>query len=111
MSDTIIAPVRAPVATSTAGSPVNPGGAPISRGVRPLPLALTLAVGAAIWLAPFPAGVEPRAWHLLAIFAATIVGIVAQPLPVSAVALLGITAAVFTGTLSMREALSGFGKP
>ncbi len=58
-----------------------------------------------------PEGVNPRAWHLLAIFVATIVGFIAQPLPVSAVAVIGITVSVMTGTLTMQQALSGFGSP
>jgi DASS family divalent anion:Na+ symporter len=52
--------------------------------------------------------VEPAAWHLLAIFVATVLGFIAQPLPVGAVALLGITATVLTRTLTMAQALSGF---
>jgi divalent anion:Na+ symporter, DASS family len=85
---------------------------PISRrGAKPLPLLAVAAVGLAIWFAPMPAGVNPRAWHLLAIFVATIVGFIAQPLPVSAVAVIGITVSVVTGTLTMAQALSGFGSP
>jgi DASS family divalent anion:Na+ symporter len=81
------------------------------RGAKPLPLLAVAAVGLAIWFAPLPQGVNPRAWHLLAIFVATIVGFIAQPLPVSAVAVIGITVSVVTGTLTMQQALSGFGSP
>ena len=49
------------------------------------------------------------AWHLLAIFVGTIVGLIVTPLPLGAVALLGITASVATGTLGIEQALSGFG--
>jgi divalent anion:Na+ symporter, DASS family len=85
---------------------------PISRrGAKPLPLLAVAAVGLAIWFAPMPTGINPRAWHLLAIFVATIVGFIAQPLPVSAVAVIGITVSVVTGTLTMAQALSGFGSP
>ena len=49
-----------------------------------------------------------RAWHLLAIFVATIVGLIIKPLPMGAVALLGLTATVLTGTLAIGDALSGF---
>ena len=47
--------------------------------------------------------------HLLAIFVATIVGIILKPLPMGAVAVVGICATALTGTLSINEALSGFG--
>jgi DASS family divalent anion:Na+ symporter len=67
-----------------------------------------LVAGLAIWLTPPPEGVDPKAWHLLAIFVATVVGFIAQPLPVGAVALVGITATVVTKTLTMPQALSGF---
>ncbi|MCP5107295.1 MAG: anion permease [bacterium] len=71
--------------------------------------AIPLAVGLVIWFIPSPAGVKTQAWHLLAIFAATIVGITVKPLPMGAMALLGITAAAVTGTLGITDALSGFG--
>jgi DASS family divalent anion:Na+ symporter len=47
--------------------------------------------------------------HLLAIFVATIVGIILKPLPMGAVALVGICGAAVTGTLSIGQSLSGFG--
>ena len=45
-----------------------------------------LLVGLLIWFSPVPDGVDPNAWHLLAIFVATIVGIIVQPMPMGAVA-------------------------
>ncbi|MBI4539360.1 MAG: anion permease [Gemmatimonadetes bacterium] len=84
--------------------------APGRARVRLLPLLAAVLVGALIWKLPHPEAVEPRAWHLLAVFVATIVAIIARPLPVAAVALVGITVAVLSRTLSMAEALSGFGQ-
>jgi DASS family divalent anion:Na+ symporter len=66
------------------------------------------ALGLLIAAVPTPAGVDPRAWRLLAIFVATVVGIVAKPLPIPAMALVGIAAALATRTLTLAEALSGF---
>src|SRR5215469_6567476 len=54
-------------------------------------------------------GVEPRKWHLLAIFVTTIVGIIAKLLPMGAIALLGIAVTALSGTLTINQALSGFG--
>ena len=65
-------------------------------------------LGAIIWFIPIPAGLKPQAWHLLAIFVATIVGVILQPLPMGAMALLGITVAALTKTLTIGQALSGF---
>ncbi|MBX3014449.1 MAG: anion permease [Caldilineaceae bacterium] len=74
-----------------------------------IPLLVTIAVGVAIWFIPPPAGVAIEAWHLLAIFVATIVGIILKPLPMGAVAIAGIMATALTGTLTIGNALSGFG--
>lgn len=79
--------------------------------VRAMPLLVAVAVGVALWFIPPPQGVDTKAWQLLAIFIATIVGIITKPLPMGAVALIGITATALTGTLSIREALSGFSVP
>jgi DASS family divalent anion:Na+ symporter len=78
-----------------------------------IPLLITLAVGAIIWFLPMPEGVAAlekgeAAWHLLAIFVATIVGIILKPLPMGAVAIIGIMATAATGTLTITNALSGF---
>ncbi|SDF00150.1 anion permease [Sporolituus thermophilus] len=70
---------------------------------------LIVAVGAAIWFAPVPSGVKPAAWHLLAIFVATILGFILQPLPIGAVAFTSIAFTVLAGVLKPAEALSGFG--
>ena len=72
-------------------------------------LAAVVLVGVAIWLAPAPAGVQPRAWQLLAVFVATMVGIVLRPLPMGAVALIAVAVAVLSGTLTIAEATAGFG--
>ena len=71
-------------------------------------LALVVAVGLLIWALPRPEAVDPRAWRLLAIFVATVVGIIAKPLPMGAMAVVGIAAALATRTLTIGEALSGF---
>jgi divalent anion:Na+ symporter, DASS family len=72
-------------------------------------LAAVFILALVIWLFPPPSGVEPRAWHLLAIFVATIVGIITKPLPMGAIALFGIAATALSGTLTINQALSGFG--
>ena len=71
-------------------------------------LGIAAGLGVIIWFLPAPDGVTAAAWHLFAIFVATIVGIVLEPLPMGAVALLGIAATTLTHTLSLGEALSGF---
>ena len=70
---------------------------------------IPLLIGVAIWFYPVPEGLKPEAWHMFAIFAATIAGILTQPLPSGAVMLIAITVAIFTKTLTEAKALSGFG--
>ncbi|MDZ7723293.1 MAG: SLC13 family permease [candidate division KSB1 bacterium] len=67
-----------------------------------------LGVGLVIWFIPHPQEVDTAAWHLLAVFVATIAGIMTKPLPMGAIAIIGITATVLTGTLSISQSLSGF---
>src|SRR5437879_6658959 len=71
-------------------------------------LALVFIIGILVWSLPRPEAVDPRAWRLLAIFVATLGGIIAKPLPMGAMALIGIAAALVTRTLTITEALSGF---
>ena len=70
-----------------------------------------IIVGLAIVMIPPPAGITPQGWRLLAIFAATIVGSIFQPVPGAAVVMLGVSAAAFTGALPVAEALGGYADP
>ena len=83
----------------------------MSRSVRVAPLLVPVAVGAVVWVIPAPDGVAPAAWQLLAIFVATIAGIVLKPLPMGAVAMIGIAVTAATGTLPIGESLGGFANP
>jgi len=79
-----------------------------TRQHRALRGGITGLVVLILWFLPPPAGVGLKAWHLLALFAATIVGIILQPLPMGAVAIIGMTATALTTTLTPAEALTGF---
>lgn len=82
---------------------------PALAPARLVPLIIMVAVGVIIWFIPPPEGVKQEAWHLLAIFVATVVGFIAKPLPMGAVAIIGIMMTALTGTLAISDALSGFG--
>jgi divalent anion:Na+ symporter, DASS family len=73
--------------------------------------AVVFATGAVIYFAPIPDGVSREAWMLLAIFIATIVGSIVQPLTGAAVVLLGVIATVFFGALTPQAALRGYAEP
>lgn len=69
---------------------------------------LVIAVGLIIWFIPTPDGLTDQAWHLFACVVAIIVGFIVQPLPLGAVAFIGITVIATTGTLTTAEVLRGF---
>lgn len=81
------------------------------QGAAIKPLIASIAVGVILWFVPAPNGVSRIAWQLLSIFLATIVGIITQPLPLGAVALMGLGACVLTKTLTFAAAFSAFGDP
>ena len=69
---------------------------------------IVVAIGAAIWFSPVPAGLKPQTWHLFAIFVTTILGFILQPLPMGAFAFTAVTFTALSGTLKPLEATSGF---
>lgn len=69
---------------------------------------VVVIVGTIIWFLPIPEGVKPAAWHLLAIFTATILAFILQPLPIGAIAFLSLSFTAFSGVLKIGEVLSGF---
>lgn len=69
---------------------------------------ITFAIGAVIWFFPVPVGLKIEAWRLFAIFVATIVGFILQPLPIGSMAFVSITFTALVGILKPEEVLSGF---
>lgn len=72
---------------------------------------LPLIFGIGIWLlTPVkPVDINVAAWHLFAIFIATIIACITKPLPMMATTLIGITVATVTGIFTMDEVAAGFG--
>lgn len=66
-----------------------------------------LVPGLLLWFVPI-AGLTPSQRHLLAVFVATIVALVAQPVAMGVSVLVAITALALTRTLTPAQALSGF---
>ncbi|XP_031393801.1 dicarboxylate transporter 2.1, chloroplastic [Punica granatum] len=90
-------------------TPPPPPAKPILEGAKPLPFAISIAIGLIVrFLIPKPVEVSPQAWQLLAIFLSTIAGLVLSPLPVGAWAFLGLTASIVTKTLAFSTAFSAF---
>ena len=85
-----------------------------ARGVRPARqrifglAALIVVFLFVVYVLPRPAGVKPEGWRLLAIFAATVCGLVLEPLPGGAIVFLGVLASAALGCLTLTQALSGY---
>jgi DASS family divalent anion:Na+ symporter len=86
----------------------NPG-----RGLSPvvrksIAAAVPLMVLAIIWVSPTPAGLTVQAWRMLAIFAATIIALLFQPLPSGALMFIALAFSIVTKVLTESKALVGF---
>ncbi len=79
----------------------------IARGMAML-VALYLAI---VYLIPKPDVVKPEGWRLMGIFAATVAGLILQPIPGGALVLLAITLSTVMGGLTITQSLGGFGDP
>lgn len=77
--------------------------------IKWIPFFITFAIGIIIWFIPAPVGVEESAWHLFAVFVATIVGFISKPLPMGAISIIAMAVIAVTNTLTIEETLSGFG--
>src|SRR5262245_29578349 len=77
-----------------------------TRGLAAL-VALYFVIG---HLIPPPATITPQGWRQTAIFISVIAGMVTDPLPASALVLIGLTAMGANGT-PMREVLGGYAEP
>lgn len=84
-------------------------------GFKPIPMAIAVAIGVAIWFfIPVPQGVTANAWHLLALFVGTIAAIIGKALPIGAIAMIAISLVAVTGVTNttasgaINDALSSF---
>jgi DASS family divalent anion:Na+ symporter len=69
---------------------------------------IVIGCGVAVALIPRPEGVPSEAWTLLAIFIATIVGSIIQPITGAAVVLLGVIATALFRAVPIEKALTGY---
>lgn len=79
------------------------------KGAKLGPMAISVGVGLLIrFLIPIPAGVSPQGWSILALFVATVCGIVTQPLPAPGVAFCSLAVGLLTKTLTFAEGVAAF---
>ena len=74
-------------------------------GFKRLPMAISVALGLLIWfVVPVPHGVTENAWHLLALFVATIAAIIGKALPIGAISIIAIALVAITGVTNDKPA-------
>ena len=72
-------------------------------------LAVCAAVGFSFRVLGPPSNLPPDAWHILGVFLAVIIGFLLRPLPMGPLVLLGLVVLSADGTVTLEEALSGYG--
>lgn len=87
--------------------------APAPKPPQPKRVARLISLGVAvgIWFVPPPGNLSAEAWHLFAIFGATILSVVIGAFPILTASVLAVAAAVLSGTLSAEDAYAGFANP
>lgn len=87
-------------------------------GFKALPTLISLFITLLIWfVVPVPTGVDPNAWHLLAMFIGVIAAIIGKAMPIGAIAIIAITLVAITGVTNtspsgaIQDALSSFANP
>lgn len=69
---------------------------------------LVLGIGLVIWFSPTPNGLETQAWHLFAIFISAIFAVILKAMPIFTSSIIALAIVVLTGTLTAKQAYSGF---
>jgi len=72
------------------------------------PLLAPVAFGLLLWKLPRPDEVCEKGWALNALFASTIFAIALEPMPVGSIAIISLTIAVATNTITFDEGMAGF---
>ena len=96
--------------TADAAPPgATPTGGASQAGRSLWKFAVPVAIGVILWFIPPPEGLPLKAWHMFAIFVATIAGIITAPLPMSAIAILGSTVAALVGVVTFNDVVKSTG--
>ncbi|MFN2493431.1 MAG: DASS family sodium-coupled anion symporter [Pyrinomonadaceae bacterium] len=88
-----------------------PGIDQLTKKSRLIRWAIVLFAAFSVLVVTPPSGITAQSWHLFAIFVATIVGSIVRPIPGGAMVLLGVAALALTRTLTIDQALRGYGDP
>ena len=72
-------------------------------------LFIVVLVAIIIWLSESLVGAPIKGWHIFAVFIAVIFSFIIKPYPMGLMVILGLVALTATKTITMKEALSGYG--
>ncbi|CAK9040463.1 unnamed protein product [Durusdinium trenchii] len=79
------------------------------KGCKVGPSAVSVGIGLFIrYVLPIPTGVSQQGWSMLALFVATVAGIVTRPLPSPGVAFCAFAVGLATHTLSFQDGVKAF---
>jgi len=67
-----------------------------------------LLLGVVLWFMPAPSGLETQAWHLFVIFISAIYAVIINAMPIFTSSIIALAVVVLTGTLTTKQAYSGF---
>ena len=79
----------------------------ILTGMAPLAALYFLIV----YVLPKPEELKPEAWRLFAVFAATVLGLMTQPIAGGGLVLIAVTMSAVVGGLTLTQSLSGYADP
>lgn len=71
-------------------------------------LFLAIGIGVIIWLLPVPEGISINAWHIFAVFIATVIGFILQPYPFSVISLLALGVVSVLKIMPIGAVLHGY---
>ena len=76
-----------------------------------LKLGICALITGLIWISPTPEGLTPEGVRIFAVFLGVIISFILRPFPMGAMVLLGLMVLAASGTIGIKEALSGYGTP
>ena len=80
----------------------------VNLKARNIKLIFIFFLGALFFMVPPLEGLNDKSWHLLVIFAATVVGVILNPIPMGVLVMISVLISILTGTLTLNQAFSGF---
>ena len=72
-------------------------------------LAICVSVGTLFWFLPVPDGLPIDGWHAFAVFISVILSFILRPFSMGTMVIFGLVTLMLTNTLTVDEALSGYG--